>query len=71
VKDLPDQIPFRFKLRCSPLILIGPLAKAYRISEASVWRVIKEAEPLYPRGSSAAASADADTKHLRPPEIAA
>jgi len=47
------------------------LAKAYRISKASVCRVIKDAQNPVSKGCAPAASADADSKELRPPITAA
>ncbi len=47
------------------------LAKAYRISKASVCRVIKDAQNPVSKGCVPAASADADSKELRPPITAA
>jgi len=47
------------------------LAKAYGISKASVCRVIKDAQTHVSKGVVPAASADADSKELRPPIPAA
>ena len=47
------------------------LAKAYGISKASVCRVIKDAQSPVSKGYVLAASADADSKELRPPITAA
>lgn len=47
------------------------LAKTYRISKASVCRIIKEAQQAVSEGFIPAASVDADNKQLRPPISAA
>jgi DNA invertase Pin-like site-specific DNA recombinase len=50
---------------------LNDLAKTYRISKASVCRVIKEAREAVSKRSIPAASAGADSKELRPPISAA
>jgi len=47
------------------------LAKTYRISRASVCRVIKDAQPAVSKGCDSGASTTADNKQLRPPKTAA
>ena len=50
---------------------LNDLAKAYRISKASVCRVIKDARQAVSKGFVPTASAGAETKQLRPPITAA
>jgi DNA invertase Pin-like site-specific DNA recombinase len=50
---------------------LADLAIAYRISKASVCRVIKDARQAVSKGPAPAASASVDSKELRPPKSAA
>jgi len=50
---------------------IGDLVIAYRISKASVCRVIKDAKQAVSKGPAPATSASVDSKELRPPKSAA
>jgi len=50
---------------------LNDLAKTYRISKASVCRVIKDAQQAVSKGFIPAAFATVDSKELRPPESAA
>jgi hypothetical protein len=50
---------------------IGDLVIAYRISKASVCRVIKDAKQTVSKGPTPATSASVDSKELRPPKSAA
>jgi DNA invertase Pin-like site-specific DNA recombinase len=50
---------------------LNDLAKTYRISKASVCRVIKDAQQAVSKGFPPATSAGAENKELRPPKSAA
>jgi DNA invertase Pin-like site-specific DNA recombinase len=50
---------------------IGDLVIAYRISKASVCRVIKDAKQAVSKGPAPATSTSVDSKELRPPKSAA
>ncbi len=50
---------------------LNDLARTYRISKASVCRVIKDAQQAVSKGCIPAAFAGVDSKELRPPESAA
>jgi DNA invertase Pin-like site-specific DNA recombinase len=52
-------------------VSLNDLAKTYRISKASVCRVIKDAQQAVSKGCIPAAFAAVDSKELRPPDSAA